>query len=54
MKKIKIYIEFHYLLMEIYLYTLILFGIKHIQQKVSNKMKDKSITHNIFRIQDNG
>ena len=29
------------------------FGIEYIPQEVLNKMKDKSITHNIFRIQDN-
>ena len=30
------------------------FGIEYILQEVLNKFKDKSITHNIFRIQDNG
>ena len=29
------------------------FGIEYIPQEVLNKIKDKSITHNIFRIQDN-
>ena len=29
------------------------FGIEYIPQKVLNKIKDKSITHNIFGIQDN-
>ena len=29
------------------------FGVKYISQEVLNKIKDKSITHNIFRIQDN-
>ena len=29
------------------------FGIEYIPQDVLNKIKDKSITHNIFRIQDN-
>ena len=28
-------------------------GIEHISQEVLNKIKDKSITRNIFRIQDN-
>ena len=28
------------------------FGIEHISQEVLNKIRDKSITHNIFRIQD--
>ena len=30
------------------------FGIEYIPQEVLNKIKDKSITHNIFRIQDYG
>ena len=29
------------------------FGIEYISQEVLNKIKDKSIAHNIFRIQDN-
>ena len=29
------------------------FGIEYIFQEVLNKIKDKLITHNIFRIQDN-
>ena len=29
------------------------FGIEYIPQKVLNKVRDKSITLNIFRIQDN-
>ena len=29
------------------------FGTEYIPQEVLNKIKDKSITHNIFRIQDN-
>ena len=29
------------------------FGIEYIPQEVLNKIKDKSITRNIFRIQDN-
>ena len=28
------------------------FGIEHIPQQVLHKIKDKSITHNIFRMQD--
>ena len=28
-------------------------GIEYIPQELLNKIKDKSITHNIFRIQDN-
>ena len=30
-----------------------LFGIEYIPQEVLNKINDKLITHNIFRIQDN-
>ena len=29
------------------------FGIEYITEEVLNKIRDKSITHNIFRIQDN-
>ena len=29
------------------------FGIEYIPQEVLNKIRDKSITHNIFRIEDN-
>ena len=29
------------------------FGIEYILQEVLNKIRDKSITHNIFKIQDN-
>ena len=29
------------------------FGTEYIPQEVLNKIRDKSITHNIFRIQDN-
>ena len=29
------------------------FGIEYIPQEVLSKIRDKSITHNIFRIQDN-
>ena len=28
-------------------------GIEYISEEVLNKIKDKSITHNIFRVQDN-
>ena len=37
-------------------YTAVYFdslGIEYIPQEVLNKIRDKSITHNIFRIQDN-
>ena len=29
------------------------FGVEYIPQEILNKIKDKSINHNIFRIQDN-
>ena len=29
------------------------FGIESIPQEILNKIRDKSVTHNIFRIQDN-
>ena len=29
------------------------FGIENISQEVLNKIRDKSINHNVFRIQDN-
>ena len=29
------------------------FGIEYIPQEVLNKIRDKSVTHNTFRIQDN-
>ena len=29
------------------------FGIEYISQEVLSRLKDKSITHNVFRIQDN-
>ena len=54
-KIVKEHIGFHYLLTEINLYTVYFdsFGIEYIHQEVLNKIKDKSFTHNIFRIQDN-
>ena len=51
-KIVKENIAFHYLLTEIQLYTL--HGIKYIPQEVLNKIKVKSVTRRIFRIQDNG
>ena len=44
-------IFFFYLLTEILLYTLIL--LEYIPFKILNKIRDKSITHNVFKIQDN-
>ena len=43
---------FHYLLTEIQLHTLISLELSNVPQEVLNKIKDKSITHNIFRIQN--
>ena len=51
-KKVNGQLVFHYLLIEIWLGTLILFGTEYIPQELSSKIKDRSITHNIFRIQD--
>ena len=41
----------HYLLTKIYIFDA--FGIKYLPQEVPKKIKDKSIIHNILRIQDN-
>ena len=49
-KIVKEHIRFNYLLTEIQMYT---FEIEYIPREVLNKIKDKLITHNIFRIQDN-
>ena len=51
--KIKEHIGFQYLLTKIQLCTLILLE-SNIPQEVLSKIKDKSITYNIFRIQDDG
>ena len=50
MKKVKGNIGFHYLLIEIQLYTLIILELNIFLKKVLNKIREKSITHNIFRI----
>ena len=52
-KKIKEHIGFHYLLTEIQQYTLTFFWTEYVPQELLNKIRDKSITNNIFRIQDN-
>ena len=49
-KIVKEHIRFNYLLTEIQMYT---FEIEYIPREVLNKIKDKLITHNIFRIQGN-
>ena len=45
-------IGFHYSLTGIQLCTLIFFGINYTPKSVLSKIKDKSTTYNIFRIQD--
>ena len=55
-KKANEHIVFHSLLIEIQLYTFFVVafsGNNFIHQKVLNKIKDISITHNTFTIQDN-
>ena len=51
-RKLKECIGFHYLLTEIWLCTMDSLGIEYNANEVLSKIKDKSITHNIFRIQD--
>ena len=51
-KNVKEHIGFHYLLTEIVVYFAY-FWIEHIPQEVLSKIKDKSITRNTFRMQDN-
>ena len=52
--KVKGHIGFHYLLTEIQLYIYFdSFGIEYIPLEVLTQIRDKSITLNIFRIQDN-
>ena len=51
-KIVKEHIGFHYLLTEIQKYFHS-FAIEYIPLEVLTKIRDKSITHNIFRIQDN-
>ena len=50
-KKVNEHIGFHYLLKEIQLDTLFLLEM-NVPQEVLNEIRDKSIIHNIFRIQD--
>ena len=52
-KKVKEHTGFHYLLTEIQLYPLILLELNIFQKEVLNKIRDRSITHNTFRLQDN-
>ena len=51
-KKVKEDIGFHYLLTETQLYTLIIFGNEYVPQEAFSKIENKSIIHNIFRIED--
>ena len=48
--KVKEHIGFHYLFTEMFFDST---GIEYVLQDVLNKIKDKSISHNIFRIQSN-
>ena len=48
--KLKEHTGFHYLLTEMQLYT---FWIEYIPHNLLNKIRDKSISHNMFRIKDN-
>ena len=50
-KNLMKHIGCHYLLT--YSCIFLLLGIEYILQEVLNKIKDKSITHNMFRTQDN-
>ena len=52
-KIVKEQIGFHYLLTKILLYTLILLKLNIFLKSFINKIGNKSITHNMFRIQDN-
>ena len=52
-KKVKEQIGFHCLLAEMQLYTYFdSFGIEYTSQEVLNKVRDQSISQNVFRIQD--
>ena len=51
-KKVQEYIRFDCLLTETQLYSLILLEWNIFLRKYQKKIRDKSITHNIFRIQD--
>ena len=51
LNNLKQHIGLHYLLTGIQVHTYS-FGIEYIAQEVLNKIKDKSITHNIFTMQD--
>ena len=52
-KKVTEHIGFHFLLTKITVVCFDYFGVEYIPQKVLNKITDKSITQNTFRIQDN-
>ena len=51
-KKVKEHIGFHYFTDRNTAAYFNSFGIEYIPQEVWNKIKDNSITHSIFRIQD--
>ena len=52
--KVKEHIGFHYLLTKATTVYFDLCGIEYIPQEVLSKIKDKPLTHNIFRIEDDG
>ena len=52
-KKVKEHVALHYLLTKIQLYF-DYFGVEYIPLESLNKIRNKSITHNVFRIQANG
>ena len=52
-KIVKEHIGFHYLFIKNIAKYFDSFGIEYIPQEVLNKIRDKLITHNIFRIGDN-
>ena len=49
--KVKVHTGFHYLLSQILIVYFDSFGIEYIRQEILGKIKHKSITHNIFKIQ---
>ena len=51
-KKVMKHIGFHYLLTKIQLLYFDSFGIEYIPQEILNKIKDKYVAQNLFRIQE--
>ena len=52
-KNVKEHIRFHYLLIEVQLYTFILLELDIFLKKYLKKIKDKLIVYNIFETKDN-